>query len=384
MLKVLYVSPSAEQGGLERVLLSILGALDRSRFTAGVALLEDGPLVNDVRGTGTDTRVVTSGRVRNLVRGVTAVARLVRLIVRERFDLVHTMNAKAHLYGGAAAVLSGVPCVHHLQGVPRRSLSRDGLVNFLSAVVPATRTVACSNYVAEGFRRAWRSRRPVAVVHNGLLPGPRDGHPSAVRLEFGIPSQAPLIVMIARLQRWKGVHIFVDAAGEVARRRSDVRFLVVGGTLFGLEQEYAEELRVRVDRLGLGHALRFVGHRRDTQVFFQNADVAVHASIDAEPFGMVLLEAMAAGKPVVASDQGGPREIVLHGETGYLVPPNRADLLAKSILSLIERPDLRVKMGQAAAARFEACFRAEQMCRGLEQIYTQITSRPRSDRPAAE
>ena len=371
-MRVLYVSPLAERGGVEVVLLNILKALDRSRLTAGVALLQDGPLVSEVRSTGVPVWVAEAGRVRQITRGVRAVARLARLIRQERIDLVHTMNAKAHLYGGWAAALRGVPCVYHLHGVPRPSLGRDGLVSALSVALPAARTIACSEFVADSFRKAWRSRRAVKVVRNGLMATGAAPSPGQVRAEFRIPDAAPLIVMVARLQRGKGIHVFIDAAAQVARSRPDARFLVVGGALFGLEPRYALELRQRVATLGLDGAVAFTGHRPDVERFFAAADVVVHAAIEPEAFGMVLVEAMACGKPVIASDSGGPREIVQDGVTGLLVRPGDAARFAQAILTLLGDERRRLRMGQAGSGRVRELFSAERMVRQLEDLYQEM------------
>src|SRR5437660_2660845 len=194
-MRVLYVSPLAERGGVEVVLLNILKALDRSRLTAGVALLQDGPLVSEIRSTGVPVWVVEAGRVRQITRGVRAVARLARLIRQGRIELVHTMNAKAHLYGGWAAALRGVPCVYHLHGVPRPSLGRDGVVSALAVALPAARTIACSQFVADGFREAWHSRRVIRVVRNGLIPPPFTASPGQLRTELRMPEGATFVVM---------------------------------------------------------------------------------------------------------------------------------------------------------------------------------------------
>ena len=371
-MRVLYVSPLAERGGVEVVLLNILKSLDRSRLTAGVALLQDGPLVSEIRSTGVPVWVVEAGRVRQITRGVRAVARLARLIRQERIDLVHTMNAKAHLYGGWAAALCRVPCVYHLHGVPRPSLGRDGLVSALSVALPAARTIACSEFVADSFRKVWRSRRAVKVVRNGLVAPRAAPSPDGVRAEFRIPGAAPLIVMVARLQRGKGIHVFIDAAAHVARSRPDARFLVVGGALFGLEPRYALELRQRVATLGLDGAVAFTGHRPDVERFFAAADVVVHAAIEPEAFGMVLVEAMACGKPVIASDSGGPREIVESGVTGLLVPPGDLQRLTRAMLALVGDPERRLRMGEAGAARVRELFSAERMVRQLEDVYQEM------------
>ncbi len=378
MLRILYVLPVGERGGLEVVLLQILKSLDRSAFGPGVAVLEDGPFIAELRETGTPTWVIESGRVRNVPRAAATIMRLTRLVTEEGIDVVHTMNAKAHLYGGSAAAVCGLPCVYHLHGVPRPSLTRDGVVSALSVALPAARTVACSQFVADGFHEAWHSRRAVRVVRNGLIAPTLTPSPGQLRAELRIPDGATLIVMVARLQRWKGVHVFIEAAAQVARLRSDVHFLVVGGALFGLEETYGLDLRSRVATLGLDGTVVFTGHRIDVDRFFAAADVIVHASIEPDPFPTVLLEAMAAGKPVVASDLGGPREIVIEGETGYLVPPDCADRLAESILSLIENPDLRLRMGRAGAARFGAHFGAGRMAGELQAMYLQLVTHSRS------
>ena len=298
MLKILQVAPVAERGGLEVILLNILAALDRSRFTPHAVLLEDGPFVEEVQRTGAETFVVPTGRVRNIAAGARAVVRLVSLIREKDIAVVHSHNAKAHIYGGLAASLAGIPSVYHLHGVPKPALTRDGLVSALSVAVPARRTIACSHYVAGEFRRAWHGRRDVAVIHNGLVSGKptTDVERGSVRQEFGISDDVPLVLMVARLQRWKGVHVFLDSAAQVLHARPEVRFIVAGGALYGLEQDYARGLHGQAQRLGLADRVVFAGHRADTWPFYAAADVVVHSSVEPDPFPTVILEAMEIGR----------------------------------------------------------------------------------------
>jgi glycosyltransferase involved in cell wall biosynthesis len=374
LLKVLHVSAVGEHGGLEAILLNILSCLDRSRVLPQVVLLQDGPFVNELRETETKTQVIPCGRIRNLADGFRTVIKLVQLIRTEGIDLVHSHNAKAHIYGGLAAAIAGIPSMYHLHGVPRLTLSRDGLVSLLSVLVPARVTVACSAYVAGAFGHAWRSKRRMFVLHNGVIMGRpmvRDSSPT-IRDEFGIPHGHPLVLMVSRLQRWKGVHVFLDAAAEVVKRFPEAEFLVVGGTQFRLEKEYAGELRQQVARLELTEAVRFAGFRSDVFRFYEAADLVVHSSIEPEPFGMVLLEAMACAKPVVASDCGGPREIVDSGLTGLLFAPGDATELAQAIVSLLKDPARRSRMGQAGAARLRSHFGAEKMVEQLQALYLEM------------
>ena len=130
---------------------------------------EDGPFVKEVGETGTETHLIRVGRVRQMVKGGKAVMRLVRLIRDQGIDLVHSHNAKAHIYGGLAARIARVPSLYHLHGVPKPTFSRDGVVSILSVLIPARETVACSQYVAGAFKAAWRAKRKVFVIHNGVV-----------------------------------------------------------------------------------------------------------------------------------------------------------------------------------------------------------------------
>lgn len=367
----MHVSAVAERGGREVVMLNILKALDRTRYQPLVLFLTDGPFVEEVLNAGIQTRVIEAGRIRELHKGTRAILQIRRLLHAERAALVHSHDSVAHIYGGLGACLAGVPAMFHLHGVPRLTLSRDGVVSGLSILVPTRQTIACSSYVADAFRAAWPLRRRPVVVLNGMFPFAGTGSRN-VREEFGIASSAPLVLLAARLQRLKGVHIFLEAAAIVRRACADARFIVLGGTLFRLEPAYAEEIRVQAERLSLNGVVFFTGFRPDVSPFFATADVVALCSVVPEAFGMVLLEAMNLGKPVIAPDRGGPREIVQHGVTGLLVEPGRPDLLAEAILRLIGDPMLRARMGQAGCERARSEFHAEQMGAQIQCLYDEL------------
>ena len=378
MVRVLHVSAAAERGGLEVILFNTLNALDRSRFLPSVLFLDDGPFLKEVQNTGTDVWLVKSGHVRNIVRLRQTVAETARLIKEHGIALVHTHNAKAQVYGGLAAASVGIPCVYHLHGVPVPAFSRTGILSALSVAVPARRTIACSAYVAGAFHHHWRSTRPIDVVHGGITitqaPVPA-GTPS-VRAEFGIPEECRLVLMACRLQHQKGVHVFLDAAARVRQVSPEIRFMVVGGTLFGLDRGYAVALQEQAARLQLTSLVTFTGYRPDIYRFLEVADVVVHSSVEPDSFPTVLLEAMALGRPVIASDLGGPREIIDDGRTGLLVPPKDAGALADAIIRTLGRADHGVDLGRAGAERFNTHFRAERMTGRVERIYDEMVTDP--------
>jgi glycosyltransferase involved in cell wall biosynthesis len=180
------------------------------------------------------------------------------------------------------------------------------------------------------------------------------------------------VVWCGRLQRWKGAHVFLEAAARVRRDVPAARFLVVGGALFGLEAAYEGELHALARGLGLGEDVRFTGQQADPGPFLAAADVIVHSSVCPEAFGLVVLEGMAHGKPVVASAAGGPEEIVEPGVTGRLVPPNDADALAQALITLMRDDSLRAEMGRAARERAERCFSVGAMMRRIETLYGEL------------
>ncbi len=381
MIKFLIVSPAGERGGLEVVLLNLLRCIDRSRFDPHILLLEDDPFADDVAQTGTAVHVIPSGRVRSVGQAARTTAAAVKLIRQQGIHFVHTHNAKAHLYGGLAALIAGVPCLYHLHTAMRPSWSRDGFVSLLSMFIPARHTASCSAYVAEAFHHAWRSKRAVHCIHNGVWIAPTIASAGAsardVRASLGVPQSAMLVVTACRLQHGKGVHVFLDAAALVLKDFPEAHFVVVGGTLFGLEKDYAKQLHHQVERLDLAASVHFTGYRPDVHQFLNAADLVVHSHLLPETFGMVIAEAMMLGKPVIASNIGGPQELIEDHRTGLLVPPNDAEACAEAIRTLLTDTPLRQRMGWwASAARAAANFGAMQMAQRVEALYERMIDMP--------
>jgi glycosyltransferase involved in cell wall biosynthesis len=375
--KILYIQPVAEKGGMEVNLLTELRGLNRRSFVPMVACLEDGPLVPELRATGASVVTLSRGRLRHLVKTFLTILRLARLIRRAQADLVVCENALASLYGRPAALLTGRPCILQSGGVGRP----PDIVERLAYRLGPSLVIANSEFTRRSLTEAGVPAKRVVMVHRGVdlkqvQPDPESR--TSVREEFGIPDRAPVVLMATRLQRGKGVHVFLDAAAHVTTIDPAVCFLIVGGALFGLEEHYPHQLHRQVERLKLNEAVRFAGFRSDVFRFYSAADVVVHSPIEPEGFGMVLVEAMACGKPVIASDSGGPREIVKNGVTGLLVLPGDATRLGQAILTLLGDPERRRRMGQAGAARVRDHFSAERMVREVEEVYEEVAERRRS------
>lgn len=367
--RVLFVTAGGARGGAETVLLTLLRRLDRSRVQPLVCCLSQGPIEAELaRLDGVEVFAVPVGGFRQVRAGWRTVRRL-RVLIRERtVALVHANGTGAHLYAGVAAWLAGVPAIFHAHDLLERGWSGQGLVNRLALRVPASLVVAPSRFLAASLEG--RARADVVAVANGLDEPPTEPPSDTARTAAGPRT----VAWCGRLQRWKGAHVFLEAAAHVRRTRPDTRFVVIGGSLFGLEPDYQDELRRRAEAQDLAGAVRFAGHLDNPTPELAAADVVVHSAVRPEPFGLVIVEAMFLGKAVVAADAGGPTEIVDPGVSGVLVAPGDPVALAGAVDALLGSDARRAAMGEAGRARARARFDAETMARHFERLYSRLLS----------
>ncbi|MDH7485892.1 MAG: GT4 family glycosyltransferase PelF [Anaerolineae bacterium] len=291
--------------------------------------------------------------------------RVARLAKAQQVCLIHCNDAVSiSRVGILAARLARLPCVCF----PRRFDRLGRFERWLARSVDYF--VFNSGAVQRQFLE--QGERPVRqrVVHNGLdlddFPLDLDGR--AVRQELGLTPEAPVVGIVGRLVDWKGHDVFLRALARVAEEWPDVQGLVVGSPEVACPH-LVQELQQLAVSLGLGEAVRFVGHRPDIARVLAAMDLLVHASIAPEPFGRVLIEGMAAAKPVVASAAGGVPEIVLDGQTGLLVEPGDVQGFAQAILSLLRHPEQAAALGRAGRQRVEAYFTIERYVRQVQEVY---------------
>jgi glycosyltransferase involved in cell wall biosynthesis len=210
------------------------------------------------------------------------------------------------------------------------------------------------------------------VVHNGVdanvFHPQRDG--SRVRREFGVNSGEVLVGMVGRVSARKGQRYFLEVASQVARHCPRARFALVGGTLPG-DESGTHQLKRWARALGLASRVIISEWRRDIPDVWAAFDIAVLPSVMPESFGLSALEAMATGKPVVATGHGGLLEVVCDARTGILVPPGDVSAMADALESLIRSRGMRRAMGAAGRRRVEECFTVERVAGELQRRYEQ-------------
>jgi glycosyltransferase involved in cell wall biosynthesis len=347
-MRVLVVMPAAECVGGAELTFRHLVKYGRGRGIEWcVAFLEPGPMVDEVRDAGVPCEVIDAGRVRDLHRYPATVARLARLARQTQADLICSWMGKAQLYAGPAAMLARVPAVWYQHGFPAESW-----MDRLATKLPTRGVITTSDAVADAQRRIWPARRTLTVYPGvdlelfdpALYPDARTS-----RERLGLSPDAPTIGFVGRLQHWKGVHLVLEAFAHVLRDDPSPELVVVGGP-HKYEPEYPDALHALADELGIADRVRFVGAQQNVAEWVQAMDIVVHAS-GREPFGMVIAEAMAMGKPVVASAAGGPSELIDDGVNGLLFPSGEADALAESMSRLLGDPALAERLGEAARTR---------------------------------
>lgn len=367
-LRVLIVNPSAVRGGAEEILIGICRHADPSRLSVEVACLLDGPFPDDLAAFGVPVHRLRAGRLRQLNKWARAVWRI--SVLARRFDLVVGWQVKGQFYATPAAILARKPPAWWDHGIrPRFGQRRFWPDGILPRVLPAVGVAADSVAAAAPI--------PGAVgVHPGIdaqsyLDASLERE--AIRKELDIAPASKAIGIVGRLQPWKGQHAFLRAAARIADR-PDVVFLVVGGAIGGFSESYPGELRALASSLGIADRVRFLGHRGDVPRVLAALDVFVHASM-AEPFGIVIVEAMAAGVPVVATRGGGVDEIVEHERNGLLVSFGDDAGIASAVERLLDDPSLSARLVDEARRAATSVFTVENMAARATEFFERAAAR---------
>ena len=369
-VRVAFWAGSFERAGTQRFLLEVLRRLDRGRFDPVVlSTIKAGALLGEIEALGVDVREFRTGDSLlspQTVRGLTSAARYLRV---ERIEILSCLLGITTLFGPIVGRLAGVPVVVNNQrnlGYWLRGGYRERVYEFNnSRVVDAV--LVNSEAAATELRR--RFRTPDARIRNigaGVdteLIGAAASADGLVR-EYGF-EDAPLVGCVGKFTEVKGHEHFVRAAALVLAKRPDARFILVGD---GPRRAMLEEL---VEELDVERAVRFAGARGDVPGILKALDVFVLPSIS-EGLPNVVLEAMAAGRPVVASNVGGVPEVVESGSNGLLFEPGDPEAMASSVLRLLDDPALAQQMGRVGETLARERFDIGVVVGRLEETFEEL------------
>jgi glycosyltransferase involved in cell wall biosynthesis len=376
-VKALFLCQSLGVGGAEELILGASTALPSEGVETGVvALTRKGPIADEIAAAGVPLHLVAG---RPGPRDPAAFLRLVRLLQRERPDVVHTFLITACIYGRMAAFAARVPVVLAAeQNVYRRKPKRHAMLERILAR-RTYRVVACCEVVARFYQQqVGVSAEKVTTIYNAVRfprrPGPTDG--IAARAALDLPPDALVLGTLGRLTEQKGQRVLLRALAELDKTvPNTVLFLAGAGPL-------REELEADAAGLGIADQVRFLGLRRDRETLYAAMDMFVLPS-HWEGLSLALVEAMGAGKAVVATNVGGNPEVVNDGQTGLLAPPDDPQALTDALTQVALDHQLRGALGEAAAADARARFSIEQHVSQLAALYRQGLAE-RAQRPVLQ
>ena len=348
--RVLHVSHDATPGGSNEVMLSLIRHAPAGT-ESGVVFLKPGPVQARAAELAASTETIDAGRAREVWKAPGVVRALRRVIRERRPEVVFAHVTKAHLYASIAARREGVPYLWWQQ--ERRS--QKPVMHEVAGRLPAAAVVCSAEWTAAEQRRRW----PRTPVHRIWLGIETDGADLARPHTAGAGDELVLGI-VGRLQRWKRVELALRAMPAVLAQEPRARLRVAGDAAPGLDEDYPAALHAEAQALGIAHAVGFLGHVDQGSRLMGELDVLVHTAED-EPFGLVVVEAMLRGVPVVAPGSGGPAEIVRDGVDGLLVDVEDAPTLAQAIVALARDPGRRAQMGASGRERALTEFTAERM-----------------------
>ncbi|MBT8337952.1 MAG: glycosyltransferase family 4 protein [Gemmatimonadetes bacterium] len=364
MKRILFVELNEDGtvGGSHGILFDLVTRLP-SDFEPVVLFYEDNPWVGRLRGEGIEVHVWDARRREesaslagsrwNTAKAMGGLIAYRRAFIRDAdIDMVHLNNSPFQGWDDwlLAARWAGVPCVVYAMGDAHREpsavkrwfmrqfdrvfpLSRLVMHSLIDNEIPAERMVL----TYPGLDLEALSVRPYR---------PRD----EVRDELGVEPGQVLAVMVGNVRRWKGQHVVVEGVGGLSSEQRARLVLLLVGDIGPLHGDYADELRARIAELGIGDTVRFTGRREDVPDLLEAADVAIHASIMPEPFGLVVLEGLTHGCAVVAAGAGGPVEMI-DEKAGLLYDPAKPAELTERLARLLDDPEGRARLGAAARVR---------------------------------
>jgi glycosyltransferase involved in cell wall biosynthesis len=367
-MRLLAAHPRPDAYGADLMLLAAVRGLGDRGIDVTVAVPGDGPLVSAISETGCDVLMVAfpvlskallrpSGILRLLAGGPWHVARLVRVLRRTRPDVVY-VNTVTLPHWIVAARLRRIPVVCHVRE------AEDQQPRWIQRLLTAPLllcddVIANSRHTADHVLRSWqRLGDRVHVVHNGFGFRSRAG--------AGAPARDGELLVVGRLSPRKGQDVAVRALRRLHDAGWPMQLRLVGTTFPGYEW-YEDELRRSAIDLGLAGCVRFDGYRADVAACNAGADIVLVPS-RVEPFGNVAVEALAAGRPLVASSVGGLREIVEDGRTGVLVPPDDDEALASAIAQLLADPPRAASMAAEGSAQVRSRFSLDRYVDEVEQV----------------
>ena len=381
MTRILHLFPVSEIGGAETVLLNLMRFRERPdvEHRAVIIAAEGGPLGAALMRAGVPWQQVPRGRMR-WPGALWRVCRQVRRIVQESgAEVVLTNSPQGFLYARWATVGLRVPVALYYMTVPHRRLWQNGPLDILAAKSRPAATFTASdaiNRVVTGWGLS-----NVQTVYHGISVDASETSAIRDRDEYlsrlGIGRTDLIVLLPGRLQPWKGQHVLVAAFPEILKACPNAHAVLIGGSLFGQDPEYADRLTRQIAALSLSGRVHLPGHQPPA-AWLDRADVVVHASTGPDPFPLVCIETLAARRPLITNRLSGICEILVDGRDALIVEPADPAALGRGVIQVLTDPGKARRMAEAGYRRYLAACTPAPMVRTIEAVLVDLSTRARA------
>lgn len=291
--------------------------------------------------------------LKDIIRRLPQTFSYASIIIKYKIDIVHTNH---YLTGDRpmllAALILGKKVISHNRGL----YSPDVIDRFLSKFIG--QIISMSDFSTSVYTKSGIAESKCRTIYDGIEIHELPHH--------SINNEYAIISCVGRIEKWKGQQILVEAANYIIKKIPKIKFILVG------TGDNENEIKIQVKQNYLEEYFEFTGHITNVKDYMAKSTVIVHTSIEPEPFGMVIIEAMALEKPVIATDFGGPLEIIDHDVDGFLIPAQQPAILAEHIIRLLEDADLREKIGKKARKKIILKFDVSNYADQIEGVYEEI------------
>ncbi len=395
MIKVAHMFEGTAGGGATTILRHLLKYMDRGKFQPLVVAALPGKYTDEMIETGYEVKILHS-RVGLIVNDILShnrwnplyflrlyahmrkdVKKLRKVLQENKIDILHTHHHHHHLLGGMACKgrLPNVWQVHAIVIRESEYSLKWRTLNFFASRY-ASHIIAISNAVRDHMVKS--AKRKTTVVNDGIEIE-RFGKitPGEAKKSLGFSLEARIVGMVGQFNPVKGHHDFVSMAEIVAKKHKEVHFVLIGPNNKPEQVEYRNAILRQIKDAGLKDRLTLTGKLQDPAAFMPSIDILVHPTVSWwEGFGLDVLEAQACGIPVVATDCGGPADIIVDGETGFIVPLRDTCAMAEYVSKLLSDEELAKRMGKAARTRATGPnFNIVNTARRIESIYLSLLSK---------
>jgi len=292
----------------------------------------------------------------SFLRMVPSTIRMYSFLKKNRPDLVHCNNSlRMNMDAILASWLVGIPCVCHVRSYEKLYFINKLCSFFVEYFVCISEAVR-NNYLRQGIKK-----KKLVKIPNGL-----DIEEFPIPIRQKKVGQDFIIANIGRMVGWKGQEVLLKAIPTIVKKKKNIQFWLVGD---GPERA---NLKEKASDLNINRYVKFKSIAQDVRTILSISDLLVHTSTQPEPFGRVIIEAMSMQTPVIATNMGGPSEIITDGQDGILIEPNKPELLAQAILQILNNPDRRQNIGRAARKTIEERYDSKKIAKQIERLYETI------------